>query len=93
MTRKAPYPKHINPDKVPTGCYWQAHGKGRWITTWRENGRKRSKTLAGPNATLADLHAAMEAHKGKSRGTLAYLVEKFEDSSDYAHLSPATRRD
>lgn len=93
MTKKAPYPPHINPAKVPTGMYWHPNGRGRWITVYRVAGKQKTKTLAGPAASLADLHQAMEAFKGTATGTLAHLVEQFEHSQEFRELAPATQRD
>lgn len=91
---KPQIPKHIDRAKVPKGCYWQAKGQGRWYTSWRdETGRQRTKTVGTRFSTLADLHTAMEAHKGRKVGTLTYLIEQFEASAQFRKLAPATRRD
>jgi site-specific recombinase XerD len=87
-------PTHIDPGKLPDRVYWKAYGKGCWYTSWRdESGKQHSQRLAGPDATLADLHRAMEDHQGIQRGTLRHLVQSFEASPQFAKLAPATQRD
>lgn len=87
-------PAHINPAKVPTGCYWNPRGRGSWYTSWRDgSGKQRTKTIAKAGATMADLHAQMELFSGVKRGTLRYLIDEFEKHPDFTGLAKATRRD
>lgn len=89
-----PMPSHIDRTRKPEGCYWDGSGRGRWYTSWRdEAGRQRTKSIAGPKATMAELHAAMEAFNGTKRGTLNHLVSLFEQHQEFRDLAPATQRD
>ncbi len=83
-------PAHIDPIKLPKGIYWDKSGAGRWYV--RENGK--TPRVAGPKATLSELHEIMERRaNGETRGTLAFAITAFEASTAFAALAPATQRD
>lgn len=89
-------PQHIDQAKIPTGIYWDGRkGKGTWYGFDRKPGeRAKRKNLAGPAATLADLHAIAEARAGKTNSKLLRgLCEAFELSDQYRGRTAATQAD
>lgn len=83
-------PAHIDQTKIPAGVYWDATGNGRWYA--RTGGK--AKTIAGPGATLSELHAIMEQRAGGSpRGTVGFYIERFHASPKFRALSPRTQVD
>jgi hypothetical protein len=59
-----------------------------------EGGPATAKTVAGPRARLSDLHAIMEQLAGEdARGTMGYVCARFEESTEFAEKSAATRKD
>ena len=89
-------PKHIDQAKIPSGMYFDATGNGRWYVkeTHPETGKRKQITVANANARLSELHEIMEARlAGAKRGTLDWLWGRFEASTEFAALSPATQRD
>lgn len=86
-------PKHIDQAKLPTGAYWSARDQV-WYTLNREGEKTVWKRLAGPRATLADLHRLLEEHRtGDRTGTIRWVHGEFELSEQWKKLSPATQRD
>lgn len=88
-------PRHIDQTKLPSGIYWQKQGAGRWyvFVPDPEGGPRRVKTVAGPDARLADLHAIMAQLAGdNARGTIGYVNAQYEESTDFTEKSPGTRR-
>jgi len=82
------------PSKLPAGCYWDRSGRGHWYTTYLDaNSKQRRKKIAGPDATLSDLHRAMEERDGIYRDSLAWLAEQFEKSPQFAGVSKAMQKD
>lgn len=48
----------------------------------------------GPTARLSELHAIVEQRAGgEVRGTIGYVIEQFKKSTEFAALSPNSRRD
>jgi site-specific recombinase XerD len=89
-------PRHIDQTKLPRGIYWQSQGEGRWyvFVPHPEGGRATAKTVAGPRARLSDLYAIMEQRAGDdARGTIGYVSARFEESTEFAEKSAATRKD
>lgn len=87
-------PRHIDQTKIPTGIYWDGRkGKGTWYGFDRRPGeRPRRKNLAGPTATLADLHVIAEARSGRtSSRTLRGLCEAFHSSEQFRVLATSTQ--
>lgn len=87
-------PIHIDQGKLPNCVYWDESGKGRWRISYKDEdtGKQRMKTIAGPKATLADLHKAAEEFKESSSGTLNHLVEEFAKSIQYQQTAIVTRK-
>jgi integrase len=87
-------PAHIDQARLPKGIYWDASGNGRWYVFEDRDGRKGTKSVAGPCATLADLHGLMEQRTtGCVRGTIRHVVGKWQESPAWAALSPRARKD
>lgn len=89
-------PAHIDQAKLPAGVYWDRSGYGRWYVRedHPDGGPRRRKTIAGPRARLSELHDIIELRNGSNaRGTLAWLHEQFQLSTEYLALAKATRRD
>jgi len=81
-------PVFIDQRKLPVGCYWNRRDR-YWYAL---PGGKR-KRLAGPEAQLSDLHAAMETLHGVDRGSLDYMLGRFEASPQFAELAKGTQDD
>lgn len=62
-TQSVTLPNGIRPDALPPYVYWDTTGLGRWV--WRQydptTRKLKTRRLAGPAATLADLYAAYQA--------------------------------
>lgn len=88
-------PSRIDPNKVPTGLYWDASGNGRWFVLEAvPGGKKKRVTVAGPNASLADLHSIIEARETPSgKGSLKFVLDAFHDSLDFKRLGKRTQDD
>ena len=86
-------PGHIEQDALPAGIYWEDN---RWyiLEPHPEGGRPRKRTVAYAPARLSELHAIMELAKGGDvRGTLSYVCDQFENSTEFKELSADTQRD
>lgn len=81
-------PVFIDQGKLPVGCYWNRRDR-----YWYALPSGKRKWLAGPDAVLSELHAAMEAMGGTDRGSLDYMLGKFEDSAQFKALAPGTQDD
>lgn len=79
-------PAFIDQRKLPVGCYWNRRDR-YWYAL---PGGKR-KWLAGPDAMLSDLHSAMEGLHGVDRGSLDYMLGRFETSAQFKALAPGTQ--
>lgn len=89
-------PRHIDQTKLPKGIYWDESGLGRWyvLEPDPEGAAPRFKTVAGRNARLSDLHAIIEERSGQhARGTIGWVIARFEESTEFAALSQDTRSD
>lgn len=87
-------PAHINQAKLPDNCYWDKSGAGHWFTTYRnEAGAQRRKRIAGPLATLSELHKVIEEFNGTDPNTFNWLTQQFQNSIDFKQLEKGTRRD
>lgn len=83
-------PPHIDQAKLPKGVYWDKSGNGRWYVLEHP---RRAVTVAGCDAQLSDLHAIMEARAGgAARGTVGFVIEQFEASTEFAELAAGTRK-
>ncbi|HYG08252.1 MAG TPA: integrase [Stenotrophomonas sp.] len=84
-------PSHIDQDALPRGVYWE---NGRWYVQQDhpDGGRPRKRTIAYGDARLSELHAFVEVARGdKARGTLSYLCDQFELSSEFKELAAGTQ--
>lgn len=95
-TQSVTLPNGIRPDALPPYVYWDTTGLGRWV--WRQydpaTRKLKTRRLAGPAATLADLYAAYHAATQEPPAdTLRELVARFERSPSWADLAELTRRD
>lgn len=81
-------PAFIDQRKLPVGLYWNRRDR-YWYAL---PGGKR-KRLAGPDAQLSDLHASMETLHGVDRGSLDYMLGRFEASAQFKQLAPGTQDD
>lgn len=95
--RKAPrnLPQHIDYSRVPAGLYWDPSGTGRWyVRDDNPEGGTKVTSVAGPAAKLSDLHAIAEARRGDTaRGTVDWLSEQFQGSTEFKKLATGTQRD
>lgn len=85
-------PGHIDQKALPQGIYW---ADNRWyiIEPHPEGGRPRKRTVAYAPARLSELHAIAElAQRGNVRGTLAYVCDEFERSTEFAELATGTQK-
>ncbi len=82
-------PAHIDPRRLPKGAYWD-RGTRTWYTILRSPAPKR-KTLCDASATLADLHRALEDLSASGIGTVAWLLDHYHASMDFAGLAESTR--
>jgi site-specific recombinase XerD len=88
-------PEHIDQTKLPAGIYWDQTGNGRWyVLEDHPEGGTNKKTVAGRKARLSELHEIVEQRSGgEVRGTVAYVIKQFQESTEYAALSANTRKD
>lgn len=89
-------PKHIDQSQIPNGIYWNNTGSGRWYVRdpHPEGIGYKTTTVAQATARLSELHAIAERRAGKdARGTIGFVIEKFEASTDFAALAPITQKD
>lgn len=81
-------PAFIDQRKIPVGCYWNRRDR-----YWYALPAGKRNRIAGPDAMLSDLHAAMEALHGVNRGSLDYMLGRFEASLQFAALAEGTQDD
>ena len=86
-------PAHIDQAKLPKGIYWNNTGAGRWymFVTDPDTGARNTKVVAGKNARLSVLHAIVGQPRDFVRGTLGWVMARFEESTDFTALSASTR--
>ena len=85
-------PHGIKPEQLPSRVYWQPTGRGRWVI--KPPGQTTTKTLAGPEATLADLWTAYQAWTADPPAdTFRSLSERFQQSPVWSDLAATTQRD
>ena len=95
--RKKEYPQGIDPAKLPTRCYWDGAGKGRWYTVWEEDGKQKKRTLAKLTraSTMAELHKAIEEFykdDRQDRSSFKWLADQFQQSDQFKQLAEGTRK-
>lgn len=81
-------PAFVDQRKLPVGCYWNRRDR-----YWYALPCGKRKWLGGPDAMLSDLHAAMETLHGVDRGSLDYMLGKFEASAQFRALAEGTQDD
>lgn len=81
-------PAFIDQRKLPTGCYWNRRDR-----YWYALPSGKRQRIAGPDAMLSDLHAALETLQGVDRGSLDYMLGKFEASKQFDVLGTRTQED
>jgi len=81
-------PAHIDQGKIPKGCYWNRRDR-----YWYALPDGKRKWLVSADALLSDLHAAMETLHGIDRGSLDYMLGKFEASPQFGALAKGTQDD
>jgi site-specific recombinase XerD len=87
-------PPHIDQSKLPKGIYWNNTGAGRWcvFVTDPNTGARNTKVVAGKNARLSVLRAIVGARpRDYIRGSLGWIIARFEESLEFAELSVSTR--
>ncbi|MEN5117455.1 integrase [Luteimonas sp. TWI662] len=78
---------------MPAGIFWDRTGSGRWfVRELGPDGRVRSKTVAGREARLSDLHAIAEDRAGAAaQGSIAHVIDRFHDHREFKDLAASTR--
>ena len=87
-------PAHIDQAQLPKGIYWNRTGRGSWyvFVTDPDTGARNTKVVAGPKARLSVLRAIVGAHpRNYVRGTVGWVMARFEESTDFAALAASTR--
>jgi len=81
-------PGFIDQRKLPTGIYWNRRDR-----YWYSLPGGKYTRVAGEDAMLSDLHAAMETLHGVDRGSLDYMLGNFEASKQFKALAARTQDD
>ena len=88
-------PAHIDQSQLPKGIYWCRSGRGSWyvFVTDPDTGARNSNVVAGPKARLSVLRAIAGVWpRDYVRGTVGWVMARFEESTDFAALAESTRR-
>jgi hypothetical protein len=91
----ASIPAHMDQSKLPRGIYWNNTGAGRWFVFVIDpnTGARHTKVVAGKHARLSVLRAIVGARpRDYTRGTVGWVMARFEESTDFAALSASTRK-
>lgn len=95
-SRAIKYPLHIDWKKLPTNCYFDARGKGRWFISYKDlDGKRRTRTIANASATMADLHTKTEQFFQNSiedKQSFRWMAEQYFKHYRYNNLSENTQR-
>lgn len=87
-------PVHIDQAAIPAAVFFDHRWSGVWYTSFRDEGGNRKRVnIAGPTATLAELHRIMEERNGVDRESLGHLCKEFHDSLKFKQLAKKTRDD
>lgn len=81
-------PSAIDQRKLPNGIYWNRRDR-----YWYSLPNGKYTRVAGPDAMLSDLHAAMETLHGVDRGALDFMLGNFEASKQFKALAARTQDD
>jgi site-specific recombinase XerC len=82
-------PARVDPRRLPKRCYWD--GRDRVWYTIHTYPKPRRQRIAGPEATLADLHSILESIAGVDHTCLGYVLAAFHDDVEFRELAPSTR--
>lgn len=85
-------PKHIRQQDLPQSVYWDRKSRV-WYTFVQVMGKPKWRKLAGADARLSAILAALEEINGVRTGTLEWLCDHFHGSPQYKALSDNTKRD
>jgi hypothetical protein len=88
-------PAHIDQSQLPKGIYWCRSGRGSWyvFVIDPDTGARNTKVVAGPKARLSVLRAIAGVWpRDYVRGTVGWVMARFEESTDFAALAESTRR-
>lgn len=80
-------PVHIDQEKLPTGCYWDKK-KRHWYAS---DGKHRAR-IAGPKATMSQLHQRMEERKEGQINTFRWMSGKYKQSQRFKSLAIKTQK-
>ena len=87
-------PAHINADKLPERVWFNISGAGKWMLNYYdEYGKRLTRRLCGPQATLPEIWQAVEAQQVKTIATFATISLEFQQTHAWNKLSPLTQRD
>lgn len=79
-------PPHIDQAKLPRGCYWDSRDRV-WYTILRApdalKPKQKRKRIAGPTASLAELHSIMQDLTQIGVGTVGWLLDLFHESDRF----------
>jgi integrase len=85
-------PNGIRAEQLPDRVYWQPSGRGRWII--KPPHHNTTRTLCGPQSTVADIWAAYSAWTAvPPADTFRTLSQSFQRSPAWSDLAETTRRD
>lgn len=82
-------PPHIDPRCLPKGAYWDRSSRS-WYTIL-PHPKPHRHPIGNATASLADLHRAIEEVGGVQRDTIAWLLARYHDGTDFRALAPSTR--
>jgi integrase len=87
-------PAHINAAKLPDRVWFNASGAGKWMLNfYDEFGRRKTRRLCGPDATLPEIWQAAEAQQQQTIATFATLSSEFQTTHQWKKLAPSTQAD
>lgn len=82
-------PSHIDQRKLPVGCYWDKRDRV-WYTI-HPGAKARRQRIAGAEAMLSELHAAIEQARGVNRKSMKWLFEQYHASHVFKALAQSTQ--
>ena len=88
------YPPQIDPDNLPTGCYWNGTS---WYTVWKEDGKQRKRTFSklSSASTMAEVYQAIEEFyqdDKQDRSSFKWLADEYRASDQFKSLSESWKR-
>ncbi len=88
-----PYPKHINPKKLPPNVKYDGRGRGRWVYRKYKLGKRVEIKIGDSTTTQAELWANYEGIAPTNAATFKGLSLEFQRTQKFKELAPSTRRD